>query len=105
MANLLLSLVICLLPPAEDAAETYDVVVYGGTSAGVAAAVQASRMRKTVVIVSPDTHLGGLTTGGLGWTDSGRRRLISLQGCSWFSNPRRRKTPRWNTLVLHHLSS
>ncbi len=54
----------------------YDVVVYGGTSAGVAAAVQATRMRKSVVIVSPDEHLGGLSSGGLGWTDSGRKEVI-----------------------------
>ena len=42
---------------------TYDLVVYGGTSAGVIAAVQAQRMGKTVVIVGPDTHLGGLSSG------------------------------------------
>ena len=48
----------------------YDVVIYGGTSAAVTAAVQARRMGKTVAIVCPETHLGGLTTSGLGWTDS-----------------------------------
>jgi hypothetical protein len=60
------------------AAETnsYDVVVYGGTSAGVAAAVEASRSGKSVVIVSPDHHLGGLTSGGLGWTDTGNKQVI-----------------------------
>ena len=56
--------------------ETFDVVVYGGTSAGVAAAVQASRMGKSVVIVSPDKHLGGLSAGGLGWTDTGNKAVI-----------------------------
>ena len=55
---------------------TYDVVVYGGTSAGVSAAVQAKRMGKTAIIVCPDKHLGGLTAGGLGWTDSGRKEAI-----------------------------
>ena len=49
----------------------YDLVVYGGTSGAVAAAVQARHMGKSVVIVSPDTHLGGLSSGGLGWTDTG----------------------------------
>ena len=48
---------------------TYDVVIYGGTAAGVAAGVQARRMGKTALIVGPDVHLGGLTAGGLGWTD------------------------------------
>ncbi len=37
----------------------YDVVVYGGTSAGVVAAVQASRMGKSVVLIEPGSHLGG----------------------------------------------
>lgn len=56
--------------------ESYDVVVYGGTSGGAAAAVQAKRMGKTAVIVCPDKHLGGLTSGGLGWTDSGNKDAI-----------------------------
>ncbi len=53
-----------------------DVVVYGGTSAGVIAAVQAARMGKSVVLVCPDKHLGGLSSGGLGWTDTGRKEVI-----------------------------
>ena len=53
-----------------------DVVVYGGTSAGVAAAVQAARMKATVVLVSPDKHLGGLSSGGLGFTDLGNPRIV-----------------------------
>ena len=61
---------------AADSSQTYDVVVYGGTSAGVAAAVQAKRMGKTAIIVCPDKHLGGLTAGGLGWTDSGRKEAV-----------------------------
>jgi hypothetical protein len=53
------------------AVENYQVVVYSGTSSGVAAAVQAARMGKTVAIIEPGRHLGGLTSGGLGMTDSG----------------------------------
>jgi len=60
---------------AADAA-TYDVVVYGGTSSGVIAAVQAAKMGKSVVLVGPDKHLGGLSAGGLGWTDSGKKDAI-----------------------------
>ena len=58
------------------AAESYAVVVYGGTSAGVIAAVQAKKMGKSVVIVGPDKHLGGLSSGGLGYTDSGDKSVI-----------------------------
>ena len=48
-----------------------DLIVYGGTSTAVMAGVQASQMGKSVILVSPDKHLGGLTSGGLGWTDNG----------------------------------
>jgi hypothetical protein len=53
-----------------------DVIVYGGTSAAIAAAVQVQRMGKTVIVVSPDRHLGGLSSGGLGWTDTGKKEVI-----------------------------
>ncbi|MDZ4683585.1 MAG: FAD-dependent oxidoreductase [Planctomycetaceae bacterium] len=54
------------------AAETRaDVCVYGGTSGGVVAAVQAARMGRTAVIVEPGQHLGGMMSGGLSWTDVG----------------------------------
>lgn len=54
----------------------HDVVVYGGTAGGVAAAVQVARMGKTVVVVEPSKHVGGLTSGGLGYTDSGNKEVI-----------------------------
>src|SRR5687767_2480939 len=53
-----------------------DVCVFGATSAGIAAAVQVSRMGKTVVIVEPGRFIGGLTTGGLGATDIGNKTAI-----------------------------
>ncbi len=53
-----------------------DVIVYGGTSAAVTSAVQLSRMGKSVVVVSPDIHLGGLTSSGLGYTDTGNKEVI-----------------------------
>src|SRR5688572_16694289 len=56
--------------------ESFDVVVYGGTSGGITAAIQSKRMGKTVVLISPDRHLGGLTTGGLGATDIGNKGAI-----------------------------
>jgi glycine/D-amino acid oxidase-like deaminating enzyme len=61
---------------ASSPAADYDVVVYGGTSAGVIAAVQAKKMGKSVVVVGPDRHLGGLSSGGLGFTDTGNKAVI-----------------------------
>jgi FAD-dependent oxidoreductase family protein len=54
----------------------YDVVVYGGTSGGVIAAVQAAAEGKSVVLIEPGSHLGGLTSGGLGATDIGNKGAI-----------------------------
>jgi hypothetical protein len=53
-----------------------DVVIYGGTSAGITAAIQVKRMGKSVVLVSPDRRLGGLASNGLGWSDSGKREVV-----------------------------
>ena len=53
-----------------------DVIVYGGTSSAVTVAVQVSRMGKSVIIVSPDKHLGGLSSSGLGFTDTGNKEVI-----------------------------
>ncbi len=62
---------VCVTPNAVASDEgQYDVVVYGGTCAAVTCAVQVKKMGKSVVIVSPDKHLGGLSSGGLGATDS-----------------------------------
>jgi hypothetical protein len=61
---------------ASASAADYDVVVYGGTSGGVAAAVQTARMGKAVVLIEPSRHVGGLTSGGLGYTDSGNKAVV-----------------------------
>ncbi|MFN3758004.1 MAG: FAD-dependent oxidoreductase [Algoriphagus aquaeductus] len=53
-----------------------DIIVYGGTSAAITAAVQAKKMGKSVLVVSPDIHLGGLSSGGLGFTDTGNKAVI-----------------------------
>lgn len=53
-----------------------DLCVYGGTSGGVAAAVQAARMGKSVVIAEPGKHLGGMTSGGLSAVDIGDPRSV-----------------------------
>ena len=55
---------------------SYDICVYGGTSAGVTAAVQAAKMGKSVILIEPSSHLGGLSAGGLGATDIGNKAAI-----------------------------
>jgi flavin-dependent dehydrogenase len=62
------------LAPAADV--VVDVAIYGGTSGGVVAAVQAARMGKSVVLIEPGRHLGGMTSGGLSAVDIGDPRTI-----------------------------
>ena len=52
------------------------ICVYGGTAGAVIAAVQATRLGHSVLLISPDPHLGGLSSGGLGQTDIGNKRAI-----------------------------
>jgi FAD-dependent oxidoreductase family protein len=72
----LLAVLLAMLFSSGAQTITYDVVVYGGTSAGIIAAVQAKRMGKSVVVVAPEKHLGGLSAAGLGFTDTGDKSVI-----------------------------
>lgn len=65
-------------PPAAIVRRTVkvDACVYGGTAAGVVTAVQLARLGRSVIVVNPATHVGGMTTGGLSWTDFGNKRAI-----------------------------
>ncbi|MCX6221940.1 MAG: FAD-dependent oxidoreductase, partial [Bacteroidia bacterium] len=62
--------------PIEPKIYSADIVIYGGTSAAIIAAVEAVHSGKSVLVVSPDTHLGGLSSGGLGFTDTGNKSVI-----------------------------
>lgn len=53
-----------------------DIIIYGGTSAAVVAAVKASQLGHSVIMISPDQHLGGMSSSGLGYTDAGKTQLI-----------------------------
>ena len=71
MRTLLLSLLgLTAALPAQD------IVIYGGTSGGITAAIQAAREGRTAVLIEPTKFLGGLTTGGLGATDIGNKKAI-----------------------------
>ena len=61
-----------------------DLLVYGGTSAGVIAAVTAARRGHRVLLVEPGRHLGGMTSGGLGWTDFGNKAAVGGMARSFY---------------------
>lgn len=54
----------------------YDLVVYGGTAAGVMTAVSGARQGLKVALLEPGVHIGGMVSGGLSATDVGRREVI-----------------------------
>ncbi len=63
-----------------------DVVIYGGTSAGISAAIQTARLGKSVILIEPTNRLGGLTTGGLGQTDIGNKQVIGGIAREFYQN-------------------
>lgn len=74
---------------AQIDAKEFDIVIYGGTSAGISAAIQSSRMGKSVVLIEPSQRIGGLTTGGLGQTDIGNKQAIGGISREFYQNIRR----------------
>ncbi|HEX5171125.1 MAG TPA: FAD-dependent oxidoreductase [Cyclobacteriaceae bacterium] len=60
----------------DDSTQRADVIIYGGTSAAITAAVQVLRMGRSVIIVCPEKHLGGMSSSGLGFTDTGNKEVI-----------------------------
>ncbi|MBJ2174422.1 FAD-dependent oxidoreductase [Aureibaculum sp. A20] len=74
--TLLLTFPNSIISQNKDSHSTADIIIYGGTSAAIIAAVEAKISGKSVIVVSPDIHLGGLTSGGLGWTDTGDKSVI-----------------------------
>ncbi len=65
---------------------TYDIVIYGGTSSGVLAAAQAAEMGKSVILIEPGNHLGGMTSSGLGWVDISNSKTIGGLTRKYFNN-------------------
>ena len=73
----------------EPQAFEADVCVFtGGTSGGVVAAVQTTRMGKTVVLVEPGRHLGGMSSGGLCYSDMGNKATVGGLARAFFSQGR-----------------
>ena len=82
--SLLTFLCVASFISANEVLET-DVCVFGGTSGGVAAAVQAARMGKKVILAEPGKHLGGMTSGGLSAVDIGDPRSVGGIAREYFS--------------------
>lgn len=73
-----------LLAASAAAQQSYDLVVYGGTAGGVMTAVAGARQGLSVVLVNPGGHIGGMVSGGLSSTDTGKREVIGGLSLEFF---------------------
>ena len=76
LAAFVVSIAAASASPQILAEESADVIVYGATSGGITAAVEAARQKKSVLLIAPSKRIGGLTSGGLGWTDVGKPKVV-----------------------------
>lgn len=96
----------------------YDIVIYGGTAAGITAAVQAKKMDKSVIVIEPSQRIGGMTSGGLGDTDIGMKQAVgglslefyqrvarkySQDGACWLFEPRVALEVLQDWVTEHHI--
>lgn len=77
LSLLVIILANCITELTGQPATEIDICVYGGTSGGVIAAYTAKKLGKSVLLIEPGKHLGGLTSGGLGYTDIGNKYAIT----------------------------
>ncbi len=75
---------------ASSSLHPFDVVVYGATAGGALAAIAAAREGVRVGLVEPGGHVGGMVSGGLGWTDRGDRRVIGGLALEFYERVARR---------------
>lgn len=92
-------LLLWVLPlPLPAATQKFDVVVYSGTAGGVIAAVAAAREGLRVALLEPGAHLGGMVSGGLGQTDTGKKEVIGGYSLEFFERAGRHygRDVAWN---------
>jgi hypothetical protein len=75
---------------AQSAPQSFDVVVYGGTAGGVVTAIAAAREGATVALLEPRDHLGGMVSGGLGFTDFGKKEVIGGYSLEYYERAGRK---------------
>ena len=74
-----------------------DLVIYGGTPAGLSAGIVAAREGISVVIIEPTRWIGGLVTGGLSKTDVGKAETVGGFAREYFVRAANKEpdTPMW----------
>jgi lysophospholipase L1-like esterase len=69
-------LAVAVIAPPAITANLSDIVIYGCTPAGITAAIEARKLGHSVSLICRDAHVGGMTTNGLGWADTGNHGAI-----------------------------
>ncbi len=85
MRNPAVAVLLAILCCACRTVPHFDVVVYGGTPAGIMAALAAEREGVSVLLVEPGKYLGGMVAGGLGRTDIGEQQYIGGMAADYFN--------------------
>jgi NADPH-dependent 2,4-dienoyl-CoA reductase/sulfur reductase-like enzyme len=85
-----LALLLASSATAQPAPQSFDVVVYGGTAGGVVTAIAAAREGASVALLEPRDHLGGMVSGGLGWTDFGKKEVIGGYALEYYERAGRK---------------
>ncbi|MFK7779244.1 MAG: FAD-dependent oxidoreductase [Gimesia sp.] len=89
---------------ASEPEYTVDICVYGGTSGGVVAAVKAARMGKQAILIEPGQHLGGMSSGGLSYSDMGRAKTVAGMSREFYERIGRKYNKALETQLEPHIA-
>ncbi len=77
-----------------------DIVIYGGTPGGLAAAAAVVREKATVIVIEPTSHIGGMVTGGIAITDTGTPQLVGGLAHQYFDEVAAKEPPPAPAVLL-----
>jgi flavin-dependent dehydrogenase len=89
---------------AVESAYSVDICVYGGTSGGVVAAVKAARLGKQAILIEPGQHLGGMSSGGLSYSDMGKAATIAGMSREFYKRIGRKYNKPLETQLEPHVA-
>lgn len=98
----------CLFPfqsvSADKPDHSVDICIYGGTSGGVVAAVKAARLGKQAILIEPGQHLGGMSSGGLSFSDMGKAATVAGMAREFYQRIGRKYNKPLETQLEPHVA-
>lgn len=89
---------------AKEADHSVDICVYGGTSGGVVAAVKAARLGRQAILIEPGQHLGGMSSGGLSYSDMGKAATVAGMSREFYERIGRKYNKPLETQLEPHIA-